>query len=59
MKILFFYNTIKDEKALRRAKYIKHQFKKLLNNCLFITFNRKQNILDFFSITRKPKKSYN
>ena len=54
----FFFNTIKDEKEFRRAKNIKNKFKKILNNWLFIDLNRKKNILEFFSRTRKPLNAF-
>lgn len=51
----FFYNKIKDKKGETRALFIKRQFKRIVDNCFWISNNRKNNIINYFATTRKVK----
>ena len=57
--ILYFFNNIIENKNNRRASYIKKIFKNIINDCFGIDDERKKQILNIFSLKRKPKINLN
>lgn len=52
---LFFFNNVNDNRGNRRANFIKEKFKYIFKECPEISIQRKESILNYFSIKRKTK----
>ena len=55
----FFYNNISNTKSKTRAKFIQEQFKLIIEDCFWINSERRNELINYFSISRQPKKNFN